>query len=227
MIHLELETIDQINNSMRATEFITEATRPPPIEVAMRGKGYTFLGSGVEQTAYLAPDGTVLKLFPSDWDNRLSKGQLSFIEFANYCQAHPDNPFLPQFGGWEKFKYDDTLYLQIRSERLFPFMSNGSLMLDRIATMTKNNSIEKVIDAISNYSTNLTYGGNVDDKDSWLSEVVTLLGGKEELILFVKTIKDLAEIAKRKRYKLDLHRENFMLGSDGEIVINDPFWSGD
>ena len=100
-------------------------------------------------------------------------------------------------------------------------------MLDRIATMTKNNSIEQVIDAISNYSTNLTYGGNVDDKDSRLSEVVTLLGGKEELILFVKTIKDLAEIAKRKRYKLDLHRENFMLGSDGNIVINDPFFAGD
>ena len=212
---------------MRATEFITEATRPPPIEVAMRGKGYTHLGSGVEQTAYLAPDGTVLKLFPSNWDNRLSKNQLSFIEFANYCQAHPDNPFLPQFGGWAKFNYDDTLYLQIRSERLFPFNSNAGLMLDRIATMTKNNSIEQVIDAISNYSTNLTYGGNVDDKDSRLSEVVTLLGGKEELILFVKTIKDLAEIAKRKRYKLDLHRENFMLGSDGHIVINDPFFAGD
>jgi len=212
---------------MRAHEFITESTRPPPIEKAMREKGYTYLGSGVEQTAYLAPDGTVLKLFPSNWDNKLSKGQLSFIEFANYCQAHPDNPFLPQFGGWAKFKYDDTLYLQIRSERLFPFTSNGGLMLDRIADRIKKNSVEKVIDDISNYSSHLTYGGNVADKDSWLSEVITLLGGKEELILFVQTIKDLAEMAKRKRYRLDLHRENFMVTSEGEIVINDPFFAGD
>jgi len=211
---------------MRAAEVITKSARPPPINVAMRDKGYTYLDSGVEQTAYLAPDGTILKLFPSNWDNKLSKGQNSFIEFANYCQSRSNNPFLPQFGGWSKFNYDGTVYLQIKSERLFPFTSNGGLMLDRIVERTKKIPIEQVIDEISNYSDELTYGGNVADKDSWLSEVITLLGGKKELILFVRTIKDLAEIAKRKGYKLDLHSKNFMVTSDGEIVINDPFFAG-
>lgn len=57
-------------------------------------------------------------------------------------------------------------------------------------------------------------------------DTVMQLGGEQEFELFVKTCSDLARIAKQQGFYLDLHADNFMLGSDGHIVINDPFFSG-
>ena len=58
-----------------------------------------------------------------------------------------------------------------------------------------------------------------------LQQIVTLLGGEEECELFWNTCKQLSKIAKSKGYRLDLHSGNFMMGSDGEVVIVDPFWT--
>jgi hypothetical protein len=45
-------------------------------------------------------------------------------------------------------------------------------------------------------------------------------------MLFAQTVKQLSDIGRKKGYGIDLHSGNFMLGSDGEIVINDPFFTG-
>jgi predicted unusual protein kinase regulating ubiquinone biosynthesis (AarF/ABC1/UbiB family) len=49
--------------------------------------------------------------------------------------------------------------------------------------------------------------------------------GEDGLATLWKTIESLFQIAKRSGYDLDLHPGNFMLGSDGHIVISDPFYA--
>ena len=58
------------------------------------------------------------------------------------------------------------------------------------------------------------------------AQLMMLLGGEKQAMQLLKTIKQLSVIAKRKGYGFDLHSGNFMLGSDGHIVISDPFFTG-
>lgn len=195
------------------------------IKKVLTQKGYKFLGHGQDQDAYLAPDGTILKIFGfEEGATGLSKGQQSFIDFANFCMDNPDNPFLPQFGGWDQFDFKGQRYLQIKSERLFP--------ADKGKISYVGNRLEDLVDDIVDEGPQkgveyfLQWGTDDDELYKETGAVVTLLGGKENLKLFAKTVAQLSQIARKKGYRLDLHSGNFMLGSDGEIVINDPFFTG-
>jgi hypothetical protein len=57
-------------------------------------------------------------------------------------------------------------------------------------------------------------------------QLLTLLGGMDQLVLLYKTISELSRIGHRMGTGLDLHPGNFMLGSDGTVVISDPFFNG-
>lgn len=179
------------------------------IKQFLTSKGYRYLGKGVYQEAYLAPDGTVLKIYKSDERNKFSKAQMSFIDFAEFCKKNPNNPFLPYFFGWETFKWRENLYLQIKSERLFPINKiDGqliSLLVIPILNGIKPENIKYVID--------------IDN----IGYLIDLLGGLRKSRLFYRTVRNINNIAKEKGYKLDLHYNNFMYGSDGQVVINDPF----
>ncbi len=205
---------------------IDEAKMSPEVKKIMTKQGYKFLGHGQDQDAYLAPDGTILKIFGYERDSRgYSKGQRSFIDFANFCMANKDNPFLPQFGGWEPFVLGGQQYLQIKCERLFDLYKA---------------QVPRVGDALEELARRVQHWGAVKGMEKFMywevddryadprgaGGLITLLGGKEQLMLLAKTIDQLAKLAKRKGYVLDLHSANFMLGSDGEVVINDPFFTG-
>jgi hypothetical protein len=209
---------------MRANEFITEGSNTGALKSLMRhrltidsilsSKGYKKLGSGVEAEAWLAPDGTVLKLITTS-------GKNSFVIFANYCQANPNNPFLPQFGGWQRFKLPRSIDghdegLQIRTERLFELPVWLGEILVSVVGVARNFTGTDAIDKI--------FGRRLDNQDD-LAQLIVLLGGKQELLKLIKTINELEKIADKYGYRLDLHPGNFMLGSDGHIVINDPFYS--
>ena len=68
--------------------------------------------------------------------------------------------------------------------------------------------------------------------DETASEVMNDPEGIEELLVHMgddfpvlhRTLRQLEMIADAKNYRIDLHAGNFMLGSDGQIVINDPFF---
>ena len=209
---------------MRANEFITEGSNTGTLKALvshrlsiasiLSSKGYKKLGSGVEAEAWLAPDGTVLKLITTS-------GKNSFVIFANYCQANPNNPFLPQFGGWQRFKLPRSIDghdegLQIRTERLFELPLWLGEILVSVVGVARNFTGTDAIDKI--------FGRRLDNQDD-LAQLIVLLGGKQELLKLIKTINELEKIADKYGYRLDLHPGNFMLGSDGHIVINDPFYS--
>lgn len=212
-----------------AEEIVDEASMSPEVKKHMVKQGYKFLGHGQDQDAYLAPDGSILKIFGYERDSRgFSFSQRSFIDFANFCRAHPNNPFLPQFGGWEPFVLNGQQYLQIKCERLFDFskakVSGIADMLEELVTSVERHGAEK---GFSNFMFNhvVDYEASTYDNDN-TAKLMMLLGGEEQVKLFCKTVEQLDNLAQKKRYRLDLHAGNFMLGSDGEIVINDPFFTG-
>ena len=211
---------------MRASEIISEAKMDPRIRKEMENKGYKLMGKGQDQDVYLDPrNGTILKIFGTDRNshNSYTKGQQSVIDFANYCQKHPDNPFLPQFSGIERFFYGGEYYLQIRCERLFEFKDAEYIanQLEGIANNIDHGNSQKQV--VNRYKANpMPYQGDADDQNKF----ILYIGGEQELKQLTGAIKDLSNIADRKNYGFDLHSGNFMLGSDGHIVINDPFFTG-
>jgi hypothetical protein len=219
---------------MRSKEIIREATIDPDIKDILFGKGYKLLGDGADQQAWLAPDGTVLKIFGygtfsygTTHRGKLSKGQQSFIDYANYCQQNPNNPFLLQILGYKKFRFKNKTYLQIRTERLFPFdgIDDVAYILSDLVDYIKDFGLLKGYKHFMKF-----YVDHRNLEVEWEKEtstnlgiLVSLVGGEKELKLLAKTISDLNKIAKSKGYILDLHDGNFLLGGDGEIVVNDPF----
>lgn len=203
-----------------------EATKiPDNIKQVMLKKGYKFLDNGADQQAYLEPKtGMVLKIFGADNSKRASinsgsytKPQKAFIVFADYCRKNKNNRFLPHFEGWETFEYEGKRYLQIKTERLFVSKKVFWFGLyEYIVDIIKKGRIsdpDHIIDKVFK----MFYNGG------WVGERLTGLGTEKDFRLFIKTIIELNEIAKKEKIILDLHMGNFMLGSDGHVVINDPF----
>ena len=212
---------------MRATEFLSEAYTDPGIRTIMKQKGYKFLGSGVDQTAFLAPDGMILKIFGTSRSSKegsleLTRAQKTFKAYADYCLAHQDNPFLPQFSDWNMFQYKGKPYLQIKMERLFPFKGGASGINEMLSNLADHAERSKDPKAKQKFIDRYL-GSYADDE---LKKLIGLVG-EDGFNLLWDTIYDLRQLSKKIGLSnLDLHSGNFMLGSDGEIVISDPFFAG-
>lgn len=202
-------------------------------------QGYKYLDSGMESSVWLAPDGMIYKIMPPRFikkeridnlsagsfdpkDVYLTKAQQSFITWVNYCQKHSNNPFLPYYEGWETHvgalnKTDINpryyLYIQTRTERLFQIEDYdiGSALVELAIDVEHGANDELILLRLKN---------KLYRQDS-MYELVLHLG--QRFTTFCNTIRDIANLAKRNNYTIDLHRHNFMYGSDGEIVINDPW----
>jgi hypothetical protein len=217
---------------MRATDFVTEADFDPGIRDELQRQGYRFLGSGVDQQAYLAPDGTVMKIFGTQHSRKgstkLTRAQKAFKLFADYCRANSSNPFLPEFSDWNMFHYDDRPYLQIKSERLFEFPGNLKVwarILEDIAVYARwGNTNARKQDWLQQKLINPDTWIDIYRVDSVSSLLVHL--GENGFNQLWGTIHQLAQLAEQNGIMLDLHDGNFMLGSDGHIVISDPFFTG-
>jgi len=214
---------------MKIQEILLESYMDPDIKKILVDKGYKYLSSGVDQAAYLAPDGMILKIFGSSRQSgggvsQLTKSQKIFKAYADYCLAHPTNPFLPNFTDWATFQFNGRTYLQIKMERLFPFTG---------AAAGWNEVLSVIADRAERFAT-------PDDRKKFLSDLMAraytsketeqlvMHLGEDGLNMLWDTIYDLMKLGKKLglRY-LDLHSGNFMLGSDGHIVISDPFYAGD
>ncbi len=119
--------------------------------------------------------------------------------------------------GWETFEFEGRKYLQIQVERLFPLKENFDV----------RDSLEILVLSVRRLGAKNGLKDWLEDaSESSISQIILLLG-EDNLKLLVKTIDDLKKIANRRNYMFDLHGDNFMLSSEGDIVINDPFFVGD
>ena len=215
---------------MKINEVLNEAYTDRSIDGILKKKGYKRLGSGVDQTAYLAPDGMILKIFGTSRSSKngsleLTRAQKTFKAYADYCKAHSDNPFLPQFSDWNMFQYKGKPYLQIKMERLFPFKGGAEgidAVLERIADYAERGNSPKAKEAFIKKHLN-HYDPYVIDA---FKNLIGLIG-EDGFNKLWDTITDLKKTARTVGLSnLDLHSGNFMLGSDGQIVISDPFFAG-
>ena len=213
---------------MRVTEIITEAQHSAEIKQILLDLGYVFLGQGVDQMAFAEPNSdTVLKIYGTSEGAKLGEltvKQKSFKTFYDAVKADPTNEFLPEIYGYNLFNFNGKPYLEIKMERLFPF-SNGAkgwnLLLDKMSVKVEfGKTVTEYLNGLENDIENSKLSN-----DSLVTLILHL--GTEGLTKIYKTIENLYTIAKQNSYSLDLHDGNFMLDSDGNPVIVDPYFIWD
>ena len=219
---------------MRFKEFITEwSDTPLSIKKIMQDKGYKFLGKGVDQSAYLEPKtGKVLKIFGSQGEtyrqDGYSRDHIMFKTFANYCEKHSDNQFLPKFDGWEGFKLNDRKFLQIRMERLQKLPTQLGNALENVSEQleqahNKSNMVDEIIKHIHELDNDNESPVMLLEPQALEIEKLMVLLGEQQFRLLLNTIANLAKLADQKHYTFDLHGGNFMHRNDGIPVIVDPW----
>lgn len=212
--------VNQKSDNDQKKSSVKEAQMAPGIKDVLKTKGYKYVGHGQDQDVFIGSDGWVLKVFGWDRDqkkNGFTRAQQSFIDFANFCKKNAGNEFLPNFSGWTSFKFRDQTYLQIRCERLFPLDKKWPTLgkeLDNFATLVQKSGAESAIKK---------YVKVIHDTEGL---AIPMFLGKEGLQQFANTLEKVIKLGQSKGYSIDLHSGNFMFGSDGQIVINDPFFTG-
>ena len=211
---------------MRVEEIIAEAQFDPEIKKILLDKGYKYLGKGVDQMAFLEPDGSaVLKIYGTTpgYIGRLTTKQKSFKTFYDAIKRDPTNEFLPEIYDYKMFEFGKPpmVYLEIKMERLSKFKGGAEGWNFLLANMASN---------VKNYVPVNKYIKSLEDE---IEKGQRVRHGLERLIIHLgteglrkmyKTIFNLYQLAKYNGYKLDLHDGNFMIDSDGNPVITDPFW---
>ena len=200
----------------------------PGIRRALSKKGYKFLGKGADQAAYLEPStGQVLKIFGTEEGLKpgsLSPEQKMAVHWIDYCKKHKNNPFLPRFSGWETFEFNDHNYLMIRMERLGKLPSNWPLALDRLSRKVYN---EFGTPPIGGHAARQKHAGQAGTAELKAEDELIVYLGQEMYDLLWDTCEDIAREGIKQGYRYDLHGFNFMMRSDGTLVIADPWnmWS--
>lgn len=218
---------------MRINEVITESldeaildewsTMDYGVIEALKKKGYKFLGKGVDQAAFREPGtGHVLKIFGTQGRQDFSKDHRMFFKWADYCQHHQDNEFLPRFYGHESFIWSrepeykfqhvpkPARYLMIRTEPLRDSGEVGNWVSSLASYVNKNRDLGRAMELF-------------DTDKSNSQPLYNHLGSTERIHRLAETIYDLNKFGRAYRWGWDLHHGNIMLRRDGTPVLNDPW----
>lgn len=224
---------------MNIQEILSEAYVHPEIKKILLSKGYKYLAKGVDQMVFLEPGtGLILKIFgtsagKSGSESELTNAQKTFKTFYDVLKADPNNPFLPNIIEYAPFMFKNKPYLQIRMERLFEFTGNmvdqwKHVLADMTVAIEHNRSFNDYWDDASKpvTKTQPIYVQASQATKRGIQQQVIMHLGEEGLRKLWNTIIMLKKVAKKNGYVLDLHQGNFMLNSDSDPVISDPFFMG-
>ena len=229
-----------INEVLKVMTPVVESIPLKLIETLER-RGYTVLGGGVDAVAFLEPrSGLVLKVIGSneyhktDPVGHVSKKQKIFMDYYEYMRKHPNNPYLPQVYNVRIKRYWNKNLLFIRMERLFelyhdlinqPKYRGWAWILSDIAHDIRRgfNQKQVMMSIVNRAESEPTLGVTKKqyDQDDLNSLFVHI--GQDGWDTLYHTVRDLADIAIDNDYLLDLNPRNWLFGSDGQIVISDPF----
>ena len=196
----------------------------------MKKQGYDKLGAGVDQTAWHKPgENTIIKIFGTQKDvyDKHSADHIMFKFFAEYCEKHKGNKFLPKFYGWESFEWNNQKYLQIRMEMLAKLTPElGEALETAVAfravqadPLTRTNQKKSLMNFSSYYEIFSARHGREHDGAAQLA----MLLGEKGLSQLYDTVAELGILGRAHNWGIDLHRGNFMMRSDGTPVIVDPW----
>tara|TARA_R110000868_G_scaffold324078_1_gene584994 strand:+ start:911 stop:1756 length:846 start_codon:yes stop_codon:yes gene_type:complete len=213
------------NGPLRATTWSS-------IRKVLADKGYTELGYGAEQIAFLEPGtGLVLKIFGEErllghGNSATDEQKLkSFMKWVDFCTMHKSNPFLPKYHGWSRFMSDQNTFLQIRTDRLYELPEEKYASTFGPALVRLVRYADSPGSSASNQAKYLNtielYDKDTADKHA---QLLLLIGGRAKFNLFWDTVNEVIDYGKHMRLNLDLHAGNFMLTSEGDPIINDPYY---
>lgn len=203
----------------------------PSIRKHLEKKGYKFLGSGVDQEAYLEPGtGHVLKVFGTQCTGKLSKDQRMFKTYAAYCAKNQQNPYLPRIYGYETFEVptrrvtihseiveNNCVYLQIRMERLTQFNQKMRKFFEDMSRSVRADDTWDDFYAQKQYERDsILHWERIADNSDSMKLIYNLYS----------TMQDLYDIARENNFNWDLHGNNIMSRTDGTPVITDPWTVG-
>ena len=225
---------------MKVQELFEWSEIPGEIFKSLRAKNYKYLKAGVDQAAFLDPNGNfvVFKVFGTAsreykvLKNGFSEDQLMFKFWYEYCQKNSDNEFLPKFYGYESFEFEGKKYLQIRMEQLQHLPEDLGNLLERFSDMAETSysksAMKDVLRSVGHTDAEeitRTLGWFRFYNDNELEELnkLILLIGEDGFAKLWKTLEDLGRIGKKNGWTYDLHGMNFMHRRDGIPVIVDPW----
>jgi len=189
------------------TSKISEASDiPPEFRKNLEKRGYKFLGAGVDQIAFLSPNGkSVFKIFGTGGET-LSTDQKMFLKWVKFCQQNTDNEFLPKFGRVREVTIDGKIYYAMFQELLHKRWHIIEMVV-----------LVDAVDSFPDY-----YPSNTKKKAEGYKTDLTGKGIDVEKLL--TTLRKLRSIGKTSDYVNDIHEDNIMVRSDNTPVIIDP-WS--
>lgn len=194
-----------------------EARVHPNIQHHLEKHGYRYLDAGVDQQAYLAPDGSVLKIFGQDADTEESHRM--FETWHDFCVKNKHTHLVPQFLKYSKFRSDDDgkVYLQIKMERLFPLPHRMGPAFEEAAAEAMSYSLKDFLEYLADETDRYDFShADADER----AEFLGMIDDAEE---FWNIIRSLQNIAYRNAWEMDLHEGNAMMDEHGKIVIVDPW----
>jgi predicted N-acetyltransferase YhbS len=213
----EQEDIDEAATGPDFTEMVAK----------LRELGYEHIGSGADARVWAKDDSHVIKILMPD-DPR-SKAEQVFQKFYEFCQQHPKVSCLPKFNEVNTIEIGGNDYTQIEMEKLSPIPTNTfeEAMVWALSDMVSENlSWETVVQELLN-------------QDSWSGGSTRVMRKMPEFVRqrmnlpgFISTYSQLYEVMRQlyqtgqiNRFGWDLHTENVMQRSNGQLVIIDPWFN--
>ena len=212
----------RIQELFETDQSVTELSYTDPgIRKHLLALKYKPAGQGGDQSTWLAPDGSILKIFGTQRGQQgITGDHKMFIAWYKYANAHKTNPFMPKFFGWETFKVDHEdldknvvphTYIQYKMERLSPITDqNTQNILDLMdIQVEKGWPYARFIALVDR-----TLGPKITDTMEPLIKTLYPL------------VEELNRIAKKNGWGLDAHADNYMMRGN-QLVIVDPWVASD
>ena len=183
----------------------------PGVKNHLKKLGYRSAGEGGDQSTWLAPDGTILKIFGTQEGRKgLTEDHRMFIFWANFSKKNASNPYMPRFSAWKEFEFPQgsgQTYLQIRMEKLTELPEDTKELLDQF---------DWAVEIGLSYSElHRIVAGKLGRKFATTNPLV------KDATLY-NLIAKIKKIGNRHGWALDLHVDNYM-SRGGQVVIVDPW----
>ena len=217
LAELDEEPIDEADSKSQYAHEIT---------LKLQAAGYKKLGIGADSTVWAKDDSYVIKILMPDDPN--SQAEKVFQKFYEFCQQHPKLSVLPKFNEVNTIDIGGKDYTQIEMEKLTPIVNNTfeEAMVWALSDMVSENlSWDNVVKELLNPN---TWNGAMTRVMRKMPIFVTQRMNSPE---FNKTYSQLYEVMRQlyqtgqiNKFGWDLHTENVMQRSNGQLVIIDPWF---
>ena len=198
---------------MRAREFLSEGPIPRNAMAQFKAWGFQPAGSGMLKQAFVDKTGHALIVTPVNDETQ------SFLDWVKFCEQNKNHAHLPNFGGIKYVKIAGEKYALSRAEKL------------RRISRPLEDRLEPIVNALSFTASG---SGRFDDVAADLKQRISYYKPQEQQKILelaqridMPGIFDILVKIEQAREKLgwmdDISIDNFMLASNGRLVINDPW----